>query len=90
MSTIRSLPFRNFVWMREKILNVLKLNRRKGIKELARSLIGEVIDKETKSLLKQVAELEKHMKNRYSRQKTIPKTKNSVKYNKTYTIELIK
>ena len=88
----------DFIPIKEKILNALKLNRRKGIKELAKSLFSQisltvpVVDKNTKNLFENIEKIEKFLKDK---NKVKKETQNKIAkililFIKKYIVELIK
>ena len=84
------LQNKNFVWMKKKVLAILKLNRRKGIRELSKFLMNETTDKNTKILSRQLLGDLQPYENCRKSWKIAPEIKNSVQWSKSYTIDLIK
>jgi hypothetical protein len=81
---------KNFAWMRKKGLAILKLNRRKGIRELSKFLMNETADKNTKMLSKQLLSDSQPRKSLERSCKSAPKTESSAQCSKNYIIDLIK
>ena len=99
LSTIHHLKDNDFRLIKEEILNALKFNRRKGIRELAKSLSSQlslntqVVDKNTKDLFANIENIEKSLKNiDKAKQKTRDKATEilSIPLTKKYIVKLIK
>jgi hypothetical protein len=98
LSTIYHLKDNDFILIKEEILNALKLNRRKGIRELAKSLYSQldltvqVVDKNTKNLYDNIKKIEESLESRDKiKQKVQNKvTKISIPLSKRYIVKLIK
>lgn len=84
------LQNKDFAWMKKKMLAILKLNRRKGIRELSKLLMNEMADKNTKILSRQLLGNPQPCRNLEKSWKIAPKTKSSTQCNKNYIIDLIK
>lgn len=93
LPTIHHLKDNDFPSIKEEILNALKLNRRKGIRELAKSLFSQIsltvqtVDNDTKNLFEKI---EKSLQSKV-KQKTQNKVDTiSMPVTKKYIVELIK
>ena len=95
---IYQLKENDFTLIKKEILNALTLNRRKGIRELAKSLSSQIslivqpVDNNIKNLFKNVKEFEKSLKDK---SQTEQKAQNKVAeisfpLTKKYIVELIK
>lgn len=76
--------------MKQQMLEVFKLNRRKGVRELSKFLMNEMTDKNSKTLSKQLLGTQQPFKNVGKFKKTDPNTKESIQCSKNYTIDFIK
>ena len=72
------------------MLSILKLNRRKGIRELSKFLMNEIADKNTKILFKQLLGSPQPRRNFKKSCETTPKAKSSARCSNNYIIDFIK
>jgi Type II intron maturase len=84
------LQNKNFAWMKKKMLAILKLNRRKGIRELSKFLMNEMTDKHTKMLSRQLLGDSKTSKNFEKFCTKTSKRRNLAQCSKNYIIDFIK
>lgn len=84
------LQNKNFAWMKQKMLAILKLNRRKGIRELSKFLMNEMTDKHTKMLSRQLLGDPKPSKNFEKSCTKTSKRRNLTQCSKNYIIDFIK
>lgn len=96
LSTIHYLKNNDFTPIKEEILNALRLNRRKGIKELTKSLFSQielivpVVDKNTKYLFENIKKIEESLEDKNKQNTRNKKTEISTPLTKKYIVELIK
>lgn len=84
------LQDKNFVWMKKKMLTILTLNRRKGIRELSKLLMNEMVDKNTKMLFRQLLSDSQPYRNLKKPVEINSKIEGSAQCSKNYIIDLIK
>lgn len=81
-----TLQNKNLAWMKKKMWAIIKLNRRKGIRELSKFLTNEIADKNTKILSRQLLGDPQPCRNL----KKPYKTESSVQCSKNYIVDFIK